>query len=243
MKIYNPLEPAGIKRLVSAFSSRPDGNMSLSYGDLFASLDNRKAFLGKLDIDAAELVCAKQVHGKNVEYAGRDLAGRGALDYESALAGTDGLITDKKNLPLAVFTADCLSVFVYDPRTPALGLLHAGWRSSESDIAGECVRLMQEKFASLPEELLVGFGPAMRACCYEVAGDFRSNYPSCLLERGGRRYLDIAMINRMQLMERGVRAENIFDRSLCTYCSKGKFFSFRREAQSSGRMLSVMMLT
>jgi copper oxidase (laccase) domain-containing protein len=63
--------------------------------------------------DYQDLVCAKQMHASSVSFAQEKDRGKGALSYENAIPDTDALITDKKNLPLAVFTADCpFGIFV-----------------------------------------------------------------------------------------------------------------------------------
>lgn len=215
--------------------------MSLSFGDTRDALANRKKFLSSLNIDYRDLITAKQVHGKNVEYMGQENKGNGALVYESSVMDTDGLITDQPNVPIAILTADCLSVFVYDPVRPAIAILHAGWRSTEKNIAQEGVRVMQSKFGSQPKDLLVGFGPSIRSCCFEVEKDFKSNFAFGLLKRDGRVFMDIALINQRQLVDCGVRQENIFDPEVCTF-SDNDYFSFRKEAQGAGRMISVIML-
>jgi len=242
MRIYNPLEKFGLKDVTAAFSARLDGNMSLSYGDTRDSLENRKAFLSAIGIDYRCLVCAKQAHGKNIEYITEERKGSGALEYDSSISDTDGFITDKKNIPIAVLTADCLSVFIYDPARPAIAILHAGWRGTEKNIAGEGVRVIRERFGSSPEELLAGFGPSIRSCCFEVEKDFKSNFPFGLIKRDGRIFMDIALINREQLKASGAKEENIFDPELCTFSGNKDFFSFRKEAESAGRMISVIML-
>lgn len=242
MRIYDPLEKFGLKDTVAAFSSRGDGNMSLSYGDIHDSLKNRERFLSAIGVDYRSLVCAKQVHGKNIEYITEEKKGSGALDFESSISDTDGFITDKKNIPLAILTADCLSVFVYDPARPAIAILHAGWRGTEKNICAEGVRAMRERFGSSPEELLVGFGPSIRACCFEVEKDFKSNFPFGLVKREGRIFMDIALVNREQLKAGGVKEENIFDPKICTSSQNKDFFSFRKEAEAAGRMISVIML-
>ncbi|MDD5098076.1 MAG: laccase domain-containing protein, partial [Candidatus Omnitrophica bacterium] len=157
MPIFNPLK-IGLENVVAAFSRRQDGNMSLSYGDTHDSLANRKKFLFGLGIDYQRLVCAKQVHGKKIEYVTANNAGSGALDYDSSVADTDGFITDQKNVPIAILTADCLSIFIYDPKRPAIAILHAGWRSTEQNISEAAIKAMQDRFASQPEKLLIGFG-------------------------------------------------------------------------------------
>ncbi|MDD4980740.1 MAG: peptidoglycan editing factor PgeF [Candidatus Omnitrophica bacterium] len=238
-RIFEKFPDAG---LVYSFSSRASGNMSLCYGDTKDSLENRKLFLKALGIDYQRLVCAKQVHGKTVRYMGEDDKGRGALSGDTAIPDTDALVTDKKNLPLAILTADCLPVFLYDPKTPAIGLAHAGWRSTSFNISGETVKLMRERFHTDAGNFLVGFGPVIRSCCYEVKEELSGFSPCEFIKRGQRYYLDLAVINRKQLLGSGVKEENIFDCGICTVCHNKDFFSYRLEQGSSGRMMSVMML-
>lgn len=241
MRPFNPLEKFGIDSVVASFSRRLDGNMSLSYGDIRDSLENRKKFLSGLGVDYRNLITAKQVHGKNVEYVIEKDKGRGALDYESSIMDTDGFITDQPGVPLAILTADCLSIFIYDPVRPAIAILHAGWRSTQKNIAQAGVSRMREKFGSQPEGLQIGFGPSIRACCFEVGKDFKNNFAFGLLKKDGRVFMDIALINQRQLIDCGVRKNNIFDPELCTFSDDG-FFSFRKEAQDAGRLISLIML-
>lgn len=238
----NPLAKFALKNVVAAFSARRHGNMSLSYGNTRGSLENRQRFLSDIGIDYHSLICAKQVHGKNVVYVTEADKGKGALDYDASVAGTDGFVTDKKDLPIAILTADCLSVFIYDPARPACAVLHAGWRSTEKNICAEGLRLMQEKFSSQPDELLVGFGPSIRACCCKMEDDFKSNFPFGLIKRDTGLYMDIALINTRQLVACGVKEENIFDPKICTFSENEDFFSFRKEAGDAGRIISVIML-
>ncbi len=206
---------------ISAFSSRKDGNMSLKYGDTNGALENRRIFLKGLGIDSGALVCAEQTHSSNVWYAKKNDLGKGALDHQEAIPDTDALITDEKRLPLAVFTADCLSVFLFDPHRPAVGIIHAGWRSTQANITTKAIHLMRREFNTKPQDLCVSFGPAIRACCY---------------------HLDLPRINKDQLLESGVKEENIFDPGVCTVCRIEEFFSYRQEKESAGRMISVIML-
>lgn len=228
--------------LISAFSRRHSGNMSLVYGDTADSLKNRKTFLSGLGIDYRELVCAKQVHAANTAYIRLIDKGRGALLYETSLDNTDAFITDKKNVPLAIFTADCLSVFLYDPKNNAIGLVHAGWRSSREEITFKAVQLMKEKFNTLPEDLRAGLGPCIRKCCYEVGEEFKKFFPGALIKKGERYFLDLIEINRKQLLISGAKDANIFDSRICTSCQNKNFFSYRKEAKACGRIMSVVML-
>ena len=229
--------------LLCAFSTRILGNMSLFYGDTGNALENRKNFLVSLGIDYQNLVCAKQVHGSLTRYIREIDSGKGALSYDNAISDTDALITDRKNVPLSIFTADCLSVFLYDSKTPSIGLVHAGWRSSKENFMVKAVQLMQEKFNAKVEDLYAGFGPAIRDCCFEVGGEFTDFFaPEYIIKRDGRYYLDLFGINKKQLLAQGVKDKNIFDSKICTSCRNGEFFSYRKEGIDCGRMMSIMML-
>jgi YfiH family protein len=228
--------------LVCTFSSRFHQNMSFGYGDTKESLNNRKNFLGGLGVDYRDLACAKQTHSDHVKYAKEEDRGSGALSYDSSIADTDAFITDKKILPLAVFTADCLSVFLYEPKASVIGLVHAGWRSTKEKITTKAVQLMQKEFDIQANKIYAGFGPAIRDCCYEVSAEFKDNFAYGLKEKAGLYYLDLAGINKKELLDLGVQEENIFDPGICTFCRNEEFFSFRKEGEISGRMISVIML-
>lgn len=229
------------ERLIAAFS-RGKRNMSLNHPAQGTALANRKGFLGRLGIDYRLLACAKQVHASTVRYAREDDRGKGAISYEDAIAETDAFITDKKNVPLAIFTADCLPVFLFDPKKPCIGLVHAGWKSTREGITAKAIRLMQEKFQSRPEDISVGFGPCIRECCYEVGEEFKAYFPRGLKQREARFYLDLIEVNKLDVLRSGVREENISDAGICTSCRNEEFFSFRKLGKDCGRMMSVAML-
>jgi len=241
-KEYYILEGFPSSDLLAAFSSRHLKNMSLLYGDTKDVPNNRKTFLSGLGINYLDLVCAKQVHGSKIQYVQEEDRGRGALAYDTALADTDAFITDKRNLPLAIFTADCLPIFLYDPKIPAIALIHAGWRSSQENITAKVITFMQDKFNTHPENLFVSFGPAIRECCYEVGEEFGELFSQYLRQKNGHYYLDLAGINKSKILDSGIKETNIFDSRICTSCKNTDFFSYRREGNSCGRMMSVMML-
>lgn len=241
-KDYNQFSKGCASRIACGFSCRKHGNMSLSYGNEAGVLNNRRDFLDGLGIDYRGLVCAQQEHGNNLEYVSEKNKGSGAFTYTTGITHTDGFVTDVKGLGLAIFTADCLSVFLYDPHKPAIGLVHAGWRSTKGNIVGRAIELMRDKFKTRPAELRAGFGPCIRNCCYKVSGEFKEYFSVGLEERAGQLYLDLAAINKRQLLDSGARQENIFDPGLCTSCNHADFFSWRKEGPASGRIISVIAL-
>ncbi len=189
-----------------------------------------------------ELILPQQVHGSRIRYVNKKYKGKGSLDYKTAISKTDGLITQEKNLPIGVLTADCLSIFIHDNKTGTIGILHAGWKGTYKEIAKKAVALFIKKFKASAKDLNVFFGPLIRSCCYEVGGEFKKYFPKELLKKKNNKfYFDLVKANKKQLMDSGVKAGNIFDCKICSCCDDN-LFSYRREGKKTGRMISLIVL-
>ena len=182
--------------------------------------------------NAIRFVTVRQVHGDAVQLA--DSAGS-----SGSLGMADALITQIFDVALMVRTADCLPIFLQDAVTGAVGLIHAGWRSTELHIAEKTVAAMQKNFGTEPRNLQAGFGPAIRTCCYEVGREFQSKFPDGVDQRQDNFFLDLIRVNRSQLIRSGVGEDRITDCGLCTACDS-QFFSYRRDGAAAGRHLSLI---
>ncbi len=229
-------------RLVCTFSNRHQQNMSLAYGDTGQALPSRKSFLEPLGIDYRHLVAAEQTHGSTIACVSAADRGRGALTYDTAFRSTDAFITNEPCVPVSIFTADCLSVFIYDTKTHALGLVHAGWRGTAAGVVARTVLEMQRTFNADPKSMIVGLGPAIRRCCYQVGEEFNDFFTFGVYKVDDSYYLDLIETNTRQLLDSGVDRNRITDSGVCTACHAEDFFSYRREGASCGRSMSVMML-
>ncbi|MCX5657491.1 MAG: polyphenol oxidase family protein, partial [Candidatus Omnitrophica bacterium] len=143
------------------------------------------------------------------------------------LFSCDALVTSGSHIAMGVLTADCLSLFLYDPEHAAVGIVHAGWRGSSLGIAKNCVEMMKRKFLTEPEYLKIAIGPGIRKCCFEVKADLLEHFPEYIEKREGRLFLDPVAVNIKQLVSLGVKKENIIDSEICSVCHKDKFFSYR----------------
>lgn len=155
----------------------------------------------------------------------------------------DALVTTQPGQSIAVRTADCVPILLFDPDTPAVAAIHAGWRGTAAFIARKAVEKMQADFGTHPARLHVGIGPCIRECCYEVgpevAGHFVLQFPEWTAMPT---HLDLAAANTRQLLSLGVPADHIDDSGLCTSCSLDRLFSYRREPENPGRLLASISL-
>lgn len=158
----------------------------------------------------------------------------------------DALITDCIAKSIGVRTADCVPILLLDCRSRAIGAIHAGWRGTLAGIVKHAIEKMREDFETDPTDVYAAMGPCIRACCYlvdlDVADQFSPFFPEWqpITSRDGKRALDLPEANRRQMQETGVSSERIFDCGLCTTCQTADFYSFRREPENPGRMVSAI---
>jgi len=211
-----------------------EASIDFTCDDFDAPLTNaQRAYLRSIcGVDIPQVFWRKQIHGDDILVAQK---------FPKSCPDADAFITNETNLPIAIRTADCVPVFIYDPNHHAMGLAHAGWRGTQKAIAAKTVQKMHEKYGSRSADLKIVLGPSIRKCCYQVGPEFREYFPSHLCARDGHWYLDALGANRDQLLQAGVLKENIFDSQTCTCCDKN-YFSHRRDGAKAGRMISVMML-
>lgn len=177
----------------------------------------------------------RQVHGEHVLVVTAD-------DLKnSGVPEADAVITNARHVPIAVRTADCLPVFIFDPKKNCLGLVHSGWRGSEKRIVVKALQRMRDEWGCAPENIQIVFGPCIRPCCYEVGGEFKNFFRRGILNHDGKFFLDLPLVNRDQLIGYGIKSKNIFDPGDCTCCDQS-YFSYRRDGPAAGRHLSLMVL-
>ena len=186
------------------------------FGTRFADIPSRFPNLATLkQIHSAECVAAEGRAGE---------LGRG-----------DALLEDSPDSVVAVKTADCIPILVADERRRAVAAVHAGWRGTAAGIAAGAVTAMRARFGSGARDLHAAIGPGIGVCCYEVGPEVAARFGAI-----GRAHLDLAQINRRQLLEAGVTSERIYASNLCTMCLPGEFHSFRRDREAAGRLYSFI---
>lgn len=236
-------------------------NMGLHVGDDGDAVrSNRARVAYAFDRGLQQLVFGEQVHGNRIAVVAAEDAGRGVLHEADALSGTDGLVTDVSGLLLVALFADCVPILLYDAETPAVGVVHAGWRGTVADVAGEAVRTMVHSFGSRPAAMTATIGPSIGPCCYAVGPDVARRVASAVslscgdavdagrgkerlvFERGEQWYADLAAANLLLLEAAGLKAANVAVDGTCTHCRVDRYYSHRGEAGSTGRFAAVIGL-
>jgi YfiH family protein len=224
--------------IIAIVSTKEDGTMKFN-GNLLCDRDvrkNREKFLENYGIEEKLTVMADLVHGNNIKVVSVKEAGK-------AVEKIDGLITADKNLFLTITVADCLPIFIFDWKKGIIGLVHAGWRGLAKNILSSAVKKMAENFESSPEDILAAIGPGISRCHFEVKQDvlekFKDFLPEVLLERNKKSFLDLKKIAKIQLINLGLKEENIETSPECAFCLSDKYFSFRRDKALQAMMAVI----
>lgn len=229
--------------VVHGFSTREGGvsaapwaslNLGGSVGDDPAAVEeNLLRLAGAAGIRRGAFRGAVQVHGDRVLEVGQ-----GPHDPATE---ADALLTGTPGLAVAVKTADCVPILLFDRHTGAAAAVHAGWRGTAAGIVRRAVLALAAR-GSDPAHVLAAIGPAIGRCCYvvspELAADFAARHPEGVVQG---RHLDLPEANRRLLREAGVPDEQIDVLHRCTSCEGRLFFSHRRDAGRTGRHLSFVV--
>ena len=218
---------------VVVFVSKRSDDFSLK-ADQNDLTESQKQFLSaQLGFTLNTAVNIRQVHGGEVVIISK-------IDKyvpSGVLKEADGILTDSVDLPILIRSADCVPIFIYDSDQRRIGLFHAGWKGTQKKILINGLKLMRVQ----PESVKIAFGPAIRKCCYEISGDVLEYFSDDVVVRQEKYYLDLVEENIKQAVDYGIKKENITDCKTCTCCDQS-YFSHRREGDSAGRMISLMML-
>lgn len=224
------------KNIAHGISSQAFG--SIKKDALAVDREKLTAFAKTIGI-TGDIVCMRQIHSCNVR----------VVDDTSDLRiqATDGLITNKKHLPITVLTADCLPVLFYDAKREVIGVTHAGYKGLLNHVLENTVKRFVSDFRSNPKDIIVGIGPSIETDCYEVGEDrieeFRKVFPSfnnMFAKKGGKFYLDLRSVARQCLIKEGILDEHIEVMDICTKCNQN-FYSYRRR-DTYQRFASIISL-
>ena len=152
----------------------------------------------------------------------------------------DAATTRRKDMPLAIMTADCLPILLCDKAGTEIAAIHAGWRG----LANGIIENTLIKMHSQPEALMAWIGPAICKTCYEVGNDmyeaFTTRYPfteATFSNRAPHRHANLPKMAELILNAQGVSA--VYQSEACSFELKNKFYSYRREPQT-GRMATLI---
>lgn len=184
------------------------------------------------------IVRPEQTHSTTIRIISKDDV-TNSPDTCIVVPNTDGVITKEKNVVLTCITGDCVPIMFADVKNGVVGVSHQGWKGSLGRMAQKMIESMCEIGAE-KKYLYAAIGPAIGSCCYAVYGERLelfykefSNYTNSQLriieKRNTTHYLNLSLLNYMQLCEVGIQESHIDHRIFCTSCDSANFYSYQRD--------------
>lgn len=218
-------------------------------------LENLNIICDKLNLDSKKVYKGRQEHTDNILY----ITDENKEKYEFSLENNeaiDGYITGDKITTL-VTTADCNAIIIYDTRNNKVANIHCGWKGTIKRIHIKAIEKMIEHFNSNPKDLIVCVSPAIMNCCFSSEDEnFKKmftdiwpeekQYITVNEENPKRFHIDLSYVITKDLINIGVKKDNIHFSRICTCCNNEYFYSYRSKTQKKeadyGCMATIVTL-
>lgn len=201
---------------------------------------------------------------KNLDLAGRSLGvGGEKIYFLSQVHGTDSLtidgtelqdevqkkegdivLTRARGIAAGIRTADCVPVLLACVETGWVAACHSGWLGCVRQAAPQAVSAVRAAGAT---RLLAAIGPHISTPAFEVSDDVAEQLEGASPDKNivdhsyNKLHIDLRRMVRAQLLASGLLNEDIDDVLGCTFLDQANYFSFRRDGNPSGRMLSAIV--
>ncbi|MGE5629301.1 MAG: peptidoglycan editing factor PgeF [Solirubrobacterales bacterium] len=166
--------------------------------------------------------------------------------YNSRTMEGDAIITDRVNVGVGVFTADCVPVLIFDIDKKVVAAIHSGWRGTHSKIVLKTIEKMITEFGSNKENLKIYIGPHIKDCCYEVGTEVIEKFKNDGLYKDenifNKNKLSMVKCIVQQLKSINIDENKIKSIECCTHCSENpKLYSYRR-GETDKRLFSFIYI-
>jgi len=162
----------------------------------------------------------------------------------------DAIITDQAKIPIAVLTADCVPILLYDNKKNIIAAIHAGWKGAFKGIIDNVINFMKKKGCK-KNNIFAAIGPCIGRTNYEVKDDLKKRFlkkdkknRAFFSYKKNLIYFDLPSYVRSQLKLNKIT--NIDMKNIDTFNKKNNYFSARQALRSKhddyGRNISIIMI-
>ena len=207
-------------------------------------LKNLEIVGNKIKAKSNKIVLLNQIHSNKLHYINKD-----SKLNNSKFEG-DALVTNRKNIPIAVLTADCVPILMHDENNKMIAAIHAGWKGAYKNIITKVVKFMIKKGCS-PKNITAAIGPCISVNNYQVRPDFIKKFIKkdkknkiFFKKTKDKNYFNLNRYIHFQLKSLDIKKIDIINKD--TFNAKNNFFSARRSISRNesdyGRNISIIMI-
>ena len=243
------------KNIKHCFFSRKNGISTGNYESLNCGLgsnDKKENILKNLESVSKKIGCKKELLiTLNQKHTDKVVCFASSADIKNKLNG-DAIVSKVKNVGISILTADCASIFFYDPKNKIVGCAHAGWKGALNGIIKNTVKKFNE-LNSNNDDLIAVVGPCINKKNYRVKTDLFEKFihqdkkNEIFFDKiGNENYLfDLRGYINKEILNLNIK--NIENIEKDTFSEVEFFYSYRRSCvnkeQDYGRCISVILMT
>ena len=205
---------------------------------------NLKIVKDKINKNAKKIFLVHQIHSNKFIFIDKHFRAK----KKRIIA--DAIITNQKKLPIAVLTADCVPLLIYDKKKNMIAAIHAGWKGAFKEIVKRVIIFMVKKGCK-KQDITVAIGPCIKQKSYNVGKDFQRKFVKknkknkiFFKKKKNTIYFDLTNFVKSQL--KSIKIINIDTVNIDTFDKKNNFFSARRSLRLKhddyGRNISIIMI-
>ena len=207
-------------------------------------LKNLQTVQKKIKTRQKKITLLNQIHSNKFHFIDKNLKLKN-YNFEG-----DALITNKQKFPIAVLTADCVPILIFDEKEKMIAAIHAGWKGAYKEIIKKTLNFMIKKGCT-PKNITAAIGPCISVKNYEVKKDFIKKFikkdeknKKFFKKIENKDFFNLKKYVFSQLKALNVSKIDIINKD--TFASKNNFFSARRSKSRNesdyGRNISVIMI-
>ena len=243
------------KNIKHCFFSRKYGFSQGIYKSLncgLGSADKRENVLKNLEIVSKKIGCKKEsLITLNQKHTSEVVCFNSGYDVKNKLPG-DAIVSKVKNTGISILTADCASIFFFDPKNKIIGCSHAGWKGALNGIVKNTVKKFNE-LNSNNKDLIAVIGPCIDKNNYRVKTDFFDKFfeqdktNEIFFEKISKENYTFDLRGYINKEISNLNIKNIENIEKDTFSEKEFFYSHRRsrlnKEKDYGRCISVILMT
>jgi len=206
-------------------------------------LQNLNIVKNKISKNSKNIFLVHQVHSNKFVFLNNNLK-------KSKRVKADAIITNLEKLPIAVLTADCVPVLLYDDEKKMIAVIHAGWKGAIKGIISKVISFMIKKGCKT-NVITAAIGPCIAQKNYKVKDDFKKKFLNknkknivFFKKRKNLIYFNLSYYVKSQL--KLMKISKIETLNIDTFDKKNNFFSARQSLTSNhddyGRNISLIMI-
>ena len=205
---------------------------------------NLKIVKNKICKKSKEIFLVKQFHSNKFVYLNEN------SKLKNRNVKADAIITDRKKFPIAVLTADCVPILIFDNKRKMIAAIHAGWKGAYKGIIPKVINFMISKGCNC-KNMIVAIGPSIAMKNYEVKSEFRNmfikkNKKNFIFFTYKKDEIYFNLPNYVKTQVKLSKIKNIDILNIDTFNKKNNFFSARRSLKLKdddyGRNISIIMI-